>query len=88
MVGSMKGCAYFRRKLAIPIETKGGPGAILKTLEDCAKFMGKMHRWRQALPHWEFAAELTLKAAKTGRRVDVDAAGEQVERALRRDGWL
>jgi hypothetical protein len=31
MVGSMRGCAYFRRKLAIPIEPKGGPGAILES---------------------------------------------------------
>ena len=84
----MKGCAYFRRKLSHPIEPKVGPGAILETLEDCAKFMGRMQRWRQARPHWEFAAELILKAAKTGRRADVDAAGEQVERALRCDGWL
>ena len=84
----MKGCAYFRRKLSYPIEPKMGPGAILETLEDCAKFMGNMRPWRQARPHWEFAAELILKAAKTGRRADVDAAGEQVERALRCDGWL
>ena len=84
----MKGCAYFRRKLTIAIEPKMGPGAILETLEDCAKFMGHMHRWRQARPHWEFAAELILKAAKSGRRADVDAAGGQMERALRCDGWL
>ena len=83
----MRGCAYIRRKLTIPIESKMGPGAILETLEDCAKFMGHMHRWRQARPHWEFAAELILKAAKSGRRVDVDAAAGQIERALRCDGW-
>ena len=84
----MKCCAYFGRKLAHPIEPKLGPGAILETLEDCAKFMGHMQRWRQARPHWEFAAELILKAAKTGRRADVDAAGAQMERALCCDGWL
>ena len=88
MVGAMKRFAYFRRRLSHPIEPKGGPGALLETLDDCAKFMGKMRSWRQARPHWEFAAELILKAAKTGRRADVDAAGEQVERALRCDGWL
>jgi hypothetical protein len=85
----MRACAYFRRKLTIPIEPKMGPGgAILETLEDCAKFMGHMHRCRQARPHWEFAAELILKAVKSGRRADVDAAGAQMERALRCDGWL
>ena len=84
----MRGCAYFRRKLSHPIEPKMGPGAFLETLEDCAKFMGHMHRWRQARPHWDRAAELILKAANTGRRADVDAAGAQVERALRCDAWL
>ena len=84
----MRGCAYFRRKLTIPIEPKMGPGAVLETLENCAKFMGHMNRWRQARPHWEFAAELILKAAKSGRRADVDAAAGQMEHALRCDGWL
>ena len=84
----MKGCAYFGRKLTIPIEPKMGRGAILETLQDCAKFMGHMHRWRHARPHWELAAELILKAAKSGRRSDVDAAAGQMERALRCDGWL
>ena len=88
MVGAMKRLAYFRRRFSHPIEPKGGPGALLETLEDCVKFMGHMHRWRQARPHREFAAEFILKAAKTGRRADVDAAGEQVERALRCDAWL
>ena len=84
----MKGCAYFRRKLTHVIEPTGGPGVELATLEDCAKFMGHMHHWRQARPHWDHAAELVLRAAKTGRRADVDAAGAQMERALRCDGWL
>jgi hypothetical protein len=80
--------AYFRRKLTFAIEPTGGPGAILETLEYCAVFMGKMHRWRQARPHWEHAAELVLKAAKTGRRADIDVAAAQMERALRADGWI
>jgi hypothetical protein len=84
----MRGCAYFGRKLTVPIEPKMEPGAILETLEDCAKFVGRIPRWRQARPHWQFAAELILKAAKSGRRSDADAAGGQMERALRCDGWL
>jgi len=84
----MKGYAYFHRKLLHPIEPTSGPGALLETLEDCAKFMGHMRPWRQARPHREFAAELVLKAAKTGRRADVDAAGAQMERALRCHGRL
>ena len=88
MASALKPPVYFRRKLSVPIEPTSGPGAILETLEDCAKFMGKMRSWCQARPHWDFAAELILKAAKTGHRADVDAAGAQVERALRCDGWL
>jgi hypothetical protein len=70
---------FLSRKLTHVIEPTGGS----EILEDCAKFMGHMHRWRQARPHWEHAAELVLKAAKTGRRVDVDGAAQQMERALR-----
>ena len=83
----MKLLAYFGRKLAHSIEPKAGPGAIPETLEDCAKFMGHMRPWRQARPHWEFNAELILKAADSGRRADVDAAGAQMERVLRCDEW-
>ena len=80
--------AYFRRKLAVPITPKVGLGTTLRTLDDCARFLGSLHGWRQARPHWEFAAELILKGATTGRRADVDTAALQVERALRCDGWL
>ena len=84
----MKGCAYFRGKLTIRSSRRWGQVPSLETLEDCAKFMRHMHRWRQARPHWEFAAELILKAAKSGRRADVDAAVGRMEHALRCDGWL
>jgi hypothetical protein len=66
-VVAVKAPAYFRRKLTCAVEPAGGLGAILETLEDCAKFMGKMHKWRQARPHWDHAAELVLRAAETGR---------------------
>jgi hypothetical protein len=49
----------------------GGPGADLATLEDAARFVGLLRTWRQARPHWDFAAELLLKARgdrKTERR--------------------
>jgi hypothetical protein len=87
-VVAVKAPAYFRRKLTCAIEPTGGPGAILETLEDCAKFMGHMHRWRQARPHWDHAAELVLKAATTGEEADIERATAQMERALRRDNWL
>ena len=69
------------------IEPKGVPGVGLATLEDAARFMGHMRRWRQARPHWDYAAALVLKAATTGRK-DVAAATDQMERASRMDNWL
>jgi hypothetical protein len=44
--------------------------------------------WRQARPFWNFAAELMLKTAQTGKKTDTEAATPQMERALRSDGWL
>jgi hypothetical protein len=81
---------YLGRKLANPIMPKAGPGAAatLRSLDDCARLVGSLYTWRQARPHWEHCAELILVAARTGRRADVDAAGVQMERALRCEGWL
>jgi len=67
------------------IEPKGGSGVELPTLEDGARFM---RSWRQARPHWDYAAELLLKAAETGEESDIKRATAQMERALRRDNWL
>jgi hypothetical protein len=59
----------FKLALTRVIEPTGGPGAELATtLEDAAPFIGLMRPWRQAWPHWDYAAELVLIAATTGRR--------------------
>jgi hypothetical protein len=42
--------------------------------------VGLLRTWRQARPYWDFAAELLLKAAETGKRRDVEAATAQMER--------
>jgi hypothetical protein len=47
-----------------------------------------MRPWRQARPHWDFAAELPLKAAQTKEESDIEMATAQIERALRVEGWL
>jgi hypothetical protein len=36
----------------------------LATLEDAARFVGLVKPWRPAPPHWDFAAELLLRAAQ------------------------
>jgi hypothetical protein len=51
----------------------------LATLEDAARFVGLMRPWRQARPHWHFAAELSLKAAETREEDDIEAATAQIE---------
>jgi len=76
----------FKLALKRVIEPTGGPGAELVTLEDAARFVGLMKPWRQARPHWDFAAELLLKAAET--KSDIEMATAQMERALRVEGWL
>jgi hypothetical protein len=73
----------FSLKLTRVIERKGG-----STLEDAARFMGKMRPFRQRWPHWDYAAELVLVAATTGQEADIERATAQMELALRRDNWL
>jgi hypothetical protein len=62
-----KYCKFFGRRLARRIEPTSGPGAELVTLEDAARFMGHMRPWRQARPTWDYAAELILRAATSGK---------------------
>jgi hypothetical protein len=52
----------FKRALTRIIEPTGGPGIELATLADAARFIGQMKPFRPARPHWDFAAELLLKA--------------------------
>jgi hypothetical protein len=78
----------FKLALTRVIEPTGGPGPELVTLADAARFVGLMRSWRQARPHWDFAAELLLKAAETRDESDVEIATAQMERTLRVEGWL
>ena len=56
---------------------------------DAARFVGLMKPWRQSRPHWDFAAELLLRAAQTREEGDnIEEATAQMERALRVEGWL
>ena len=78
----------FKLALTRVIEPTGGPGAELATLEDAARFVGLIRPWRQARPHWDFAAELLLEAAQTRDKAVVEMATAQMDRALRVEGWL
>jgi hypothetical protein len=78
----------FQLALTRTIEPTGGRAIELATLADAARFVGRMRPFRQARPHWDFAAELLLKAAETKQEGDIEAATAQMERALRVEGWL
>ena len=78
----------FKLALTRVIRPTSGPPVKLTTLGDAARFVGWMSPWREARPHWDFAGELLLTAAGTGKRRDVEAATAQMERALRVEGWL
>ena len=78
----------FTCKLARPIEPTGGPGTLLETLEDAARFIGLMKRWRQARPYWDHCAGEILKAAESGKSADIVEATRCLEVALRKDNWL
>jgi hypothetical protein len=41
-----------------------------------------------SLAHWDYAAELLLKAAQTRKKSDIEAATAQMERELHRDNCL
>jgi len=64
------------------IEPTRGPRVELATLQDAARFIGQLRPWRQAWPHWDFAAELLLKAAETREEDEIEAATAQMEHAL------
>jgi hypothetical protein len=91
-IGRMAHAPNFKLALTRAVKPTGGPGfevgVELAALEDAARFVALLRSWRQARPHWDFAAELLLRAAETGKRRDVEAATAQIERALRVEGWL
>jgi hypothetical protein len=76
----------FSLELTRVIEPKGGPGVELATLEDAARFVGKMR------PFWQRRIEIVRRSwcssPRPGEEADIESATAQMERALRRDNWL
>jgi hypothetical protein len=77
-----------KKALAHPVKPKGGPRAVLETLEDAATFISSVKLRQQTWPCWDRCAREILKAARTGERVDIVEATRCLEIALRRDYWL
>ena len=63
-----------KNALAHPVKPKGGPRAVLETLEDAVTFISSVKLRQQTWPCWDRCAREILKAARTGelqRRVDL-----------------
>jgi hypothetical protein len=56
-----------KKALAHPVKPKGGPRAVLETLEDTVTFMSSVKLRRQTWPCWDRCAREILKAARTAR---------------------
>jgi len=78
----------FKPTLARTIKLKGDFGLLLETLEDVAKFIGAMKPLQQTRPYWDRCAREILKAARSGKHVDIMEASRRLEIALRRDNLL
>jgi hypothetical protein len=77
-----------KKALAHPVKPKGGPRAVLETLEDAVTFISSVKLRQQTWPCWDRCAREILNAARTGDRVDIVEATRRLEIALRRDYWL
>jgi hypothetical protein len=74
--------AVWSRKFAKPIVLASG--ASIATLSQARTFVLRLSPFDQQTAWWQFATELLLKAAKTGRTKDVQDAADQFSRALTR----
>jgi hypothetical protein len=64
----------------------GAPSRSTRQAQGWASSNSKLTTsWR---PHWDYAAELLLKAAQTRKKSDIEAASAQMEDALRGDNCL
>ena len=75
----------WEKKFGEPIRLK--TGRELKTLPDARAQILRMEGWVRG-SRWEYAIELLLKAAETGRKADVQDAWAQVARALFAEGLI
>jgi hypothetical protein len=74
------------KKFGKPIFLKDG--RAIATLADARAFMVDLPMGRTTdTLYWQYAAELLLAAAESGKRADIDAAGDQFARAASVDGY-
>jgi hypothetical protein len=57
-------------------------------LADARAFMVDLPKVRASSVYWQFAAELLLAAAASGKRANIDAEADQFTRAASVDGFF
>lgn len=72
--------------LASPITLRDG--RVLRTLKDAGELLICFSEDIQAHAWVQYAAQLLVAAAKSGRPVGIEQATLQVQRALKREGML
>ena len=74
------------KKLPEPIRLKGN--RELKTLRDAGELITGLSESLQKAPTWQYATELVLQAAQSGKQDHIKDARDQVARAASRDNLL
>jgi hypothetical protein len=72
------------KKFSQPIRLKDG--RELRTLSEARALIVRMEGRIEGMPVYEYAIELLLKAAETGKRADIQEAENQLGRAVFVDG--
>jgi hypothetical protein len=73
-------------KLKAPIDLKDG--RTLEKLEDARAVILEMPERQQRRPYWEYAGQLLMDAAHSGKREAIKEAYWQLMRALKADRML
>ena len=76
----------WNRLLVDPLTLRDG--TKIATLRQAATLLMGLRETRKSKPMWQYAAELMLRANKSGKEADVRAATDQLRRALQLEGWM
>jgi hypothetical protein len=73
------------KKFGEPIRLKDG--RELRTLSEARALILRMEGRIEGKPYYEYAIDLLLRAAETGKKAHVQEAEQQLHRALKADGF-
>jgi hypothetical protein len=80
---------HWTKELTYWITPKSGPMRSMETLLDANHALSQdLSKFYLKRPHWLEAGKLLVQAAETGRNADVEAATEELLRAIEIEGWM